>query len=77
MNQLEYAKTLREGAEKLLTSPTSQWWYASISSSDQVFNWLCKLSESEKPSHPLDFMTNNQAALCFLLLATALESGDL
>jgi len=77
MNQLEYAKILREGAEKLLTLIDSQWWYGSVVTNDRVFSWLCKLNEKGSQAHPLDFMTNEECALCFLLLVAALESGDL
>lgn len=77
MNTLKYAAALRFGAEKLINNPQALWWYEAVTPDQQIWNWLIKISELPNAVIPLDFMTNSEAALCFLLLAEALEAGDL
>ena len=77
MNTPEYAAELRTAAEKLLSNPDALWWYVVILSSNNVFTWLQDLSRLPNGSVAMDHMTNDEAAFAFLLLAEALEAGDL
>ena len=77
MTNLDYAKTLRNGAQVLIDNPDSCWWYYSVVEPTNVFNWLLRLEGLSTKPQPLDFLTNEEAALCFLFLAEALEAGDL
>jgi len=77
MNTLDYAAELRAGAEYLLEDLETNWWFHKIIPSEQVYNWLSTLEVTPSGASPLEHMSNPEQAFCFLLIAEALEAGDL